>query len=125
MQELELLFVYNADSGLFSTLSDFAHKIISPSTYHCNLCALTYGNFLMKKDWKSFIENLNMETAFLYKDQFMKKHGAIAELPAVFLIENGLIKQLITKSEIESCRDLNELKALIKDKTNIRKTELK
>ena len=30
----QLIFVYNADSGLFSSLTDFAHKSISPST--CN-----------------------------------------------------------------------------------------
>ncbi|MGI8952546.1 MAG: hypothetical protein ACR2FN_13295 [Chitinophagaceae bacterium] len=49
-----LIFVYNADADLFSTLTDFAHKILSPSTYQCKLCALTYGNISMKQEWKFF-----------------------------------------------------------------------
>ncbi len=31
----ELIFVYNADAGLFSLVSDFAHKIISSENYAC------------------------------------------------------------------------------------------
>jgi len=30
---VELLFVYNADSGLFNSVADAAHKILAPSTY--------------------------------------------------------------------------------------------
>ncbi len=38
-----LLFVYNADSGLVAGLFDSAHKLLSPSTYQCQLCTLTHG----------------------------------------------------------------------------------
>jgi hypothetical protein len=50
-----LVFVYNADSGssgLFNTLTDIAHKLISPHTYSRNLCALTHSNPGMRKEWK-------------------------------------------------------------------------
>jgi hypothetical protein len=40
---MKLLFVYNADSGLAAALFDSAHKLLSPQTYACNLCALTHG----------------------------------------------------------------------------------
>ena len=50
-----LLFVYNADSGLFNTLTDIAHKMLSPKTYTCNLCAITHGLFSEKEEWKEFI----------------------------------------------------------------------
>jgi hypothetical protein len=43
--KISLVFVYNADSGVFNTLSDIAHKIFSPETYACNLCALTPHEF--------------------------------------------------------------------------------
>jgi hypothetical protein len=64
----ELLFVYNAKSDLFSTVTDFAHKILSQRSYQCQLCALTYGNFSIKQEWKSFIESLPMKTFFLHKE---------------------------------------------------------
>ena len=38
-----LLFVYNADSGFFNTLADIGHKLFSPATYPCQLCAITHG----------------------------------------------------------------------------------
>ncbi len=44
-----LVFVYNADSGLFNTVTGMAHKIFSPGTYECNLCALTYSTFGMRE----------------------------------------------------------------------------
>lgn len=71
MTEQKLLFVYNADNDLFSSVADMAHKIFSPATYQCHLCALTYGNFLIKKEWKLFIDSLPIESRFIYKDQFL------------------------------------------------------
>lgn len=44
------LFVYNADSGLFNTATDIAHKILLPETYACNLCALTHGHFKIHEE---------------------------------------------------------------------------
>ena len=32
-REYTLLFVYNADSGLFNTMADIGHKLLSPETY--------------------------------------------------------------------------------------------
>ena len=45
------LFVYNADSGPLKALFDFGHKIVSPGTYPCSLCRLTYGPFGMRREW--------------------------------------------------------------------------
>jgi hypothetical protein len=112
MKEL-LLFVYNANSGLFSTVSDFAHKIISPSTYQCQLCALTYGNFSVKQEWKSFIEGLAIKSGFLHQDEFVTQYDIHAPLPAVFLVSNKNIREVITQQQIENCRTLQELKSLV------------
>ncbi len=114
----QLIFVYNANSDLFSSVTDFAHKILSPSTYQCHLCALTYGNILIKQEWKSFIESLPIETVFLHKNEFEKEYLVQPALPAVFLSTNGAIKEIIRKQEIESCHSLEELKKLITDKSN-------
>ncbi len=41
--EKALIFVYNADSGLLNAINDGILKIVSPSTYQCSLCSLTFG----------------------------------------------------------------------------------
>ena len=46
----KLIFIYNAKSGLVNEMIDFAHKIVSPETYECNLCAISYNTFTKKKD---------------------------------------------------------------------------
>lgn len=112
----ELIFVYNANSSLFSTVTDFAHKILSPSTYQCHLCALTYGNFSMKQEWKLFIEALSHTTSFIHKDEFEKKYKVKAALPAIFLSKGNSIDELISKQEIEGCHSLDTLKTLIVNK---------
>ncbi|MFW9877419.1 MAG: hypothetical protein ACFFG0_30385 [Candidatus Thorarchaeota archaeon] len=71
---MKLIFVYNADSGAINLVKDFWKKILRPSSYECNLCKQTYGLFNVKKDWKSFIKNLNIETEFLHRDEFEKQY---------------------------------------------------
>jgi hypothetical protein len=112
MNEKHLIFIYNSDSDFFSTLSDFAHKVLSPSTYQCQLCALTYGNFSMKNEWKSFIENLPVKVVFLYKDEFRKRYKIEAALPAIYIYDNRL-EEFLSKESIEQCKSLQELKQLI------------
>ena len=116
MIEQQLIFVYNANSDLFSTVSDFAHKILSPSTYKCELCALTYGNFAIKQDWKAFIESLPLTTIFLYKDEFEKQYQIEHDLPAVYLRKHEAIEEIISRPEIEGCRSLDKLKILVEQK---------
>ncbi len=93
MAEKKLVFVYNAGSDLFSSVADMAHKIFSPATYQCHLCALTYGNFHVKKDWKAFIDSLPVESVFIYKDQFLKQYNLFFDLPAVFLQSQSGLKK--------------------------------
>ncbi len=115
MNEKHLIFIYNADSGFFSTLSDFAHKVLSPSTYQCQLCALTYRNFSKKNGWKSFIENLPVKVVFLYKDEYRTRYKFEAALPAIFIYDNGL-EELLSKDSIDECKTLQELKQLVASK---------
>jgi hypothetical protein len=37
----KLVFVYNADSGLFDAMTDTIRKVVAPMTQNCNPCALT------------------------------------------------------------------------------------
>ncbi|MGH1365894.1 MAG: hypothetical protein ACRBF0_20210 [Calditrichia bacterium] len=108
----QLVFVYNADSGLFNTMADIAHKLISPQTYSCNLCALTHTAFGMKDDWRDFLETLNAELEFLHRDEFVKAGGSdSADLPAIFLRKEITFDVWMSAAEINKLEDLESLKS--------------
>ncbi|MGZ8559234.1 MAG: hypothetical protein ACXWWC_12910 [Chitinophagaceae bacterium] len=120
MNNRKIIFVYNANSNLFSMVTDYVHKAIAPSTYNCKLCALTFTNFGMKKQWKKFIETLDGEKIFLYKDDFIKKfpdHSNII-LPAILLEKNRTLNVLLTTTELNSYHSLDELQNALTQKLN-------
>lgn len=109
-----LVFVYNADSGLFNTLTDMAHKIFSPQTYQCNLCAITYGNFAIRKEWQAFLETLAVEMEFLHRDELQEKYAVRdVALPVIFTKSVKGLQVWVSAEEINQCHDLAELKTII------------
>jgi hypothetical protein len=90
LNKSRLLFVYNADAGLLNMLKDWTHKIVSPSTYNCQLCALTYGNTGMRKKWQTFISSLSFDTLCLHRDEFHKHYPSLNNipLPCIFTEQN-------------------------------------
>lgn len=112
----KLIFVYNADSGFFNALTDAAHKVLSPDTYACNLCAITYGNVSMKKEWKEYIASLAVPAEFLHKDELHKVYPRLTDidLPAVFSIDTqGAESVVITAAQINAARSIGDLKTLV------------
>jgi hypothetical protein len=67
---ITLLFVYNADSGLFNELKDYGKKIVDKESYQCNLCGVTFGLTGMKREWKHYLSELNYKTHFIHRDEF-------------------------------------------------------
>ena len=109
-----LVFVYNADSGVFNALADAAHKVFSPQTYRCNLCALTHTATGMRADWRRFLDGLGRPLEFLHADELRARHGAaFAALPAVFERDGGALKALVGADAINACRTLEDLKRLL------------
>ena len=111
IEDKELIFIYNAKSGFINELVDFAHKIISPETYDCNLFAITYGSFRMEKRWTDYIQSLPINSVFTYQDKLYDNKLKNVKLPSVFLRNGTDLKELISSSEINK---LNELQQLIK-----------
>ena len=112
-----LVFVYNADAGLFNALTDAAHKLLSPATYRCNLCALTHHHLGMRRGWKEFTSALGTPVEFLHADE-LKERGVVGvELPAVFREEGGQLELLINADEINACRTLEDLQRLVTTRT--------
>lgn len=119
-----LIFVYNADSGFFNSLTDYVHKIVSPKTYSCNLCAITFDNRGMKEDWKKFIDSIDASIEFLHRDEFRKEYNMDEiVLPAVFKKDNDNLQLAINAEEINGCKTLEELKNLVTKKLNENQNE--
>lgn len=113
-EKSKIVFVYNADSGVFNLLSDVAHKIFSPQTYPCNLCAITHGTLGMKEEWREYLKTLKAPFEFLHADEFKVKHRIEnVELPAVFKQENGELQLMIDSKTINSCHSVDDLRRII------------
>ena len=119
MKKEELVFVYNADSGIFNALMDSLHKIFSPSTYDCNLCAITYSAVRMKREWKSFIDGLPVPVHFLHKDELKKQFNRDdLSLPSVLVLRENSLEVLIEAREINQVWSLEQLKGLVERKSS-------
>ena len=114
--ETELIFIYNAKSGIVNEFLDFAHKIISPSTYNCNLCAISYGNFTMKKKWSDYISSLLVKSTFTYKDKVSEYGYNNIELPSIIFRNGSKSKVIISSEEINKLKKIDQLINLISDR---------
>lgn len=117
MEKPTLIFVYNADSGFVNTLLDIGHKIVSPQTYSCNLCAITHSTFSMRDEWKNFVAGLGVPIEFLHRDELEKQYGMRdVGLPAVFRKTDGALETWVSREEINNCHSLEDLERLIRAK---------
>ena len=104
-----LVFVYNAQSGLLSALKDGLHKALSPETYPCSLCALTYGPVSMKRRWANFVAALPVPVSFRYRDTATQWLPPDAPLPALLHVSGDSATQLLSAEAIDACGDLEAL----------------
>ena len=114
---MQLLFVYNADSGIFNTVTDIAHKILSPRTYSCNLCMLTHGYFSARDSWVKFLQQINVSLEFLHRDEFVQRYPHNrTQLPAIFAVQDQSLSVWLDHHAINSLHDVQALQAVITDK---------
>ena len=117
MSETKLVFIYNADSGLLNALKDGVEKIVSPSTYQCRLCALTFGTATMKSQWRRYINSLEMPVLFFHKNEFNEKYDEPdAEFPSVYIEKNRKLDLFISMDEMNNNETLEELIMMVKVK---------
>ena len=129
----KLIFVYNANSGTINSLLDSAHKIVSPSTYQCRLCDLTYDAFKENAEWARFRESLAnekfmprstryesepiksnvQELAFLHKDEFEKQYKSKwlpkYDFPAILMTSNHGLELFMSAIEMNGITSTTEL----------------
>jgi hypothetical protein len=113
-----LVIVYNADAGVLAGVMDSVHKIVSPSTYPCQLCAVTYGLAAMKRDWRQFLDGLGMELLFHHRPDFRAAFPQAADwpLPLVAVEADGQLRQLVTAADFAAIPDLAALIATVRNR---------
>lgn len=112
-----LVFVYNADSGLANALLDTGRRVLSPQSYPCSLCKVTYGPFGMKTEWKQFIQSLPCTVEFLHKDELPQAYSAVClEFPCVLLNDTQSTRVVLSAADFKHIKDLESLKKLITSK---------
>ena len=123
-----LVFVYNADSGILNLMKDIAHKLLSPSTYPCSLCDLTYSAFGESKSWVRFRKALPVSQQYLHIDEFVSQYRramSVAQFdtiqyPAVFRLRDnvesgdGGLELVATKQQLDACESQKTLKLLVR-----------
>jgi len=110
-----LVFVYNAQSGLLNAARDGLHKLLSPATYPCSLCALTYGAVSMKRRWGRYVASLPYPVAFHYRDTAAARGwwGQEAPLPVLLHIAGASVEVLLGAEAIDACAELDTLMAAV------------
>ena len=111
----KLIFIYNASNDYLSIAFDFTHKIISPKTYECSLCKVTYGAFKMHKEWKDYLESVDLEVIFLYKNNYKKYFPNLnpKSFPASYIYNGKSYMDFLDRHDFDSCDNLESLIKLI------------
>jgi hypothetical protein len=112
-----IIFIYNAKGGQWNYLIDTLHKYLSPKTYECNLCQITY-DLKMRKAWKEFIEESPHNYKFLHLEELSEfsLEAYVNDLPICLEELNGKHDVLIDKNEMNSFQNEHQLIQSLKTK---------
>jgi hypothetical protein len=111
---MKLLFVYNANAGLAAGMMDSLHKLVSPRTYACDLCAITYGLTRMNPEWKAWLKAQAFEAVFYHRPDFRAAYPGVAvALPVILVDRAAQIETLVSADDFKTTSSVDELIALI------------
>ncbi len=116
-----MIFVYNAQSGFRNALMDTAHKLLSPSTYECRLCEMTFGLTGERRGWKKFREQSPVPFKFLHKDEFLTTYASKFQPKYTFPIVLGDtgedLEVLISTADLNSMQGAEDLIRAVQART--------
>jgi hypothetical protein len=118
MTARRLVMVYNANAGILAGVMDSVHKIVSPATYDCQLCAVTYGLTSMKRDWRAFLDETGMDLLFHHRPDFRSAFPQAADwpLPLVAVEQDGQLTQLVSAADFVGIPDLPSLIRVVRER---------
>ena len=70
----------------------------------------------MKKKWSTYIENLPIKSTFTYKDKFSKNGYNNIKFPSIFIRSNEKLDEIISATEINEIKNLDQLIDLLNQK---------
>tara|TARA_R100000306_G_scaffold665_1_gene1500 strand:- start:45116 stop:45487 length:372 start_codon:yes stop_codon:yes gene_type:complete len=109
----KLIFVYNANSGAVNSVLDSAHKLLSPQTYQCSLCELTFRALSEKPAWKKFRTASAIEMVFLHKDEFLRQYRSKwlpkYNFPIILSEENNELHIFMDAENLDTVDGVSEL----------------
>ena len=106
---MKLILVYNANSDFFSSSLDFIHKIVSPKTYKCELCALTHGSFKEKPEWKQFVDETEIKMSLHHIGDFEEQYRTSYDYPVVVMEDDDQLKVVFNKTQLGKMKSTLEL----------------
>jgi hypothetical protein len=115
---VKLIFVYNANAGLAAGIMDSLHKLVSPSTYECDLCAITYGLTRMDPQWKAWLKAQAFEAVFHHRPDFHAAYPALADVPLPVILSDrgGTVETLVAAPDFSGIDSVDALIALIEQR---------
>jgi hypothetical protein len=110
-----LVIVYNANAGLLAGAMDSLHKLFSPATYPCALCAITYGLVSMRRAWRDYLDGLGMPILFHHRPDFRAAFPAAADwpLPLIALEQGGQLGVLVGAADFAGIAHVQGLITLL------------
>jgi hypothetical protein len=92
-----LALVYNAEAGVLAGAVDTVHKIVSPGTYPCSLCAVTYGLLAMRGRWRDWLATVPLPVVFHHRRDFHAAFPQAADwrLPLVAMARGDDLEVLV------------------------------
>ena len=111
---MKLHFVYNAEGGLLNGFLDSIHKAVSPQSYECSLCAITYGLVAMRPEWREWLRGAEIEAVFHHRADFRAAWPGIdVALPAILAERGGALAEIVGAAQLAQFKDVGELIAAI------------
>ena len=105
----QIVFIYNADSGLLSALWDSARKVVD-SPQACDLCTITHGLLAERGEWKKVDQGLGLPTQYHHRDElpppiqeFLEANG-VALPVGRFEGADGGYELAATAEALKACR---------------------
>lgn len=113
--ETALILVYNAPEGILAAIVDTVHKIVSPATYPCSLCAITHGAVSMRPAWRVYLASLPYPKRFYHRDGFRRAYqGLDVALPVILLADGDKTPRvLIDAATLATQADVESLIAML------------
>lgn len=118
MSRRRLVIVYNANAGLLAGVMDSVHKIVSPSTYPCQLCAVTYGLVSMRREWRAFLDEVGLDVVFHHRPDFRAAYCQAADwpLPLIAVDVDGVLAPLVNAGDFDDIADVATLIRVVRQR---------